>query len=67
MGPTSVLSAIRHEERSHSSIDVKSGKDEGERLANHLLIPGVDWKDHYGLNEILVQGTDMRETDFIDR
>jgi hypothetical protein len=51
MGPTSVLSAIRHEE----------GSKEGERLADHLLIPGVDWIDQYRLNEMLVQGTYMRE------
>jgi hypothetical protein len=57
MGPTSVLSAIRHEE----------GSKEGERLADHLLIPGVDWIDQYRLNEMLVQGTYLREREFVDR
>jgi hypothetical protein len=57
MGPTSVLSAIRHEE----------GSKGGERLADHLLIPGVDWIDQYRLNEMPVQGTYMRETEFVDR
>lgn len=57
MGPTSVLSAIRHEE----------GSKGGEKLADNLLIPGVDWKDRYGLNEILVQGTYLRENEFVDR
>jgi hypothetical protein len=64
MGPTSVLSAIRHEEASPSKYP---GKDGGERLADHLLIPGVDWIDQYRLNEMLVQGTYMRETEFVDR
>ena len=57
MGPTSVLSAIRHEE----------GSKQGERLADHLLIPGVDWVDQYRLNEMLVQGTYLREREFVDR
>jgi hypothetical protein len=64
MGPTSVLSAIRHEEASSSKYP---GKDGGERLADHLLIPGVDWIDQYRLNEMLVQGTYMREREFVDR
>jgi len=66
MGPTSVLSAIRHEERA-GDIRPTHQKGGGEKLADHLLIPGVDWVDQYRLNEILVQGTFMRETDFIDR
>jgi hypothetical protein len=57
MGPTSVLSAIRHEE----------GSKGGERLADHLLIPGVDWIDQYRLNEMLVQGTYLREKEFVDK
>ena len=64
MGPTSVLSAIRHEEASASKHLKGEG---GERLADHLLIPGVDWIDQYRLNEMLVQGTYMRKTEFVDR
>lgn len=65
MGPTSVLSAIRHEERLSTGNPLE--RDGGERLADHLLIPGVDWIDQYRLNEMLVQGTFMRETNFVDR
>jgi hypothetical protein len=57
MGPISVLSAIRQEQ----------GGAVGEKLADHLLIPGVDWKDQYGLNEILIEGTFKRESEFVDR
>jgi hypothetical protein len=64
MGPTSVLSAIRHEEASASK---RPKGDGGERLADHLLIPGVDWIDQYRLNEMLVQGTYLREREFVDR
>jgi hypothetical protein len=64
MGPTSVLSAIRHEEARASKHLREEG---GERLADHLLIPGVDWIDQYRLNEMLVQGTYLREREFVDR
>ena len=64
MGPTSVLSAIRHEEASASK---HPGNEVGERLADHLIIPGVDWIDQYRLNEMLVQGTYLREREFVDR
>jgi hypothetical protein len=38
-------------------------------MADHLLIPGVDWRDKYGLNEFLVRGTFGRgiEGGFVDR
>jgi len=64
MGPTSVLSAIRHEEASASKHLRGEG---GERLADHLIIPGVDWIDQYRLNEMLIQGTYLREREFVDR
>jgi hypothetical protein len=64
MGPTSVLSAIRQE---RGAVGHSLGAVEEERLADHLLIPGVDWKDQYGLNEILVEGTFKRESEFVDR
>jgi len=64
MGPTSVLSAIRHEEASASK---HPGREVGESLADHLIIPGVDWIDQYRLNAMLVQGTYLREREFVDR
>jgi hypothetical protein len=71
MGPTSVLSAIRQERGAvgHHPTEGRYslGPAEGDRLADHLLIPGVDWKDQYGLNEILVEGTFKRESEFVDR
>jgi hypothetical protein len=78
MGPTSVLAAIRTAEgeaeaeaedegKGGSSIYNKVGIQKGDKLADHLIIPGVDWKDRYGLNEYLVQGTFMREAELVDR
>jgi hypothetical protein len=78
MGPTSVLAAIRTSEaeaeaegkggsEGGSSVNSKMGIKNGDKLADHLIIPGVDWKDRYGLNEYLVQGTFMREAELVDR
>lgn len=70
MGPTSVLSAIRQKRGpviDHSTSIDHDPRDMEEKLADHLMIPGVDWKDQYGLNEILVEGTFKRESEFVDR
>jgi hypothetical protein len=70
MGPISVLSAIRQERGAvghHPTGSRHDSENAEETLANHLLIPGVDWKDQYGLNEILIEGTFKRDSEFVDR
>jgi hypothetical protein len=53
MGSTSVLSSIRDSDTNA----LKPGLRETDKMADHMIVPAVDWKDHYGLNEFLVQGT----------
>lgn len=34
-----------------------NGDDGRDRMPDQMIVPKSGWKDHYGLNEVLVKGT----------
>lgn len=35
----------------------RGSADRDDRLPDHMIVPRNGWKDHYGLNEVLIEGT----------
>lgn len=50
IGAISALSSVRGESSS------RFGKKVNDRLVDHLIIPEEDYKEKYGLNQVLIEG-----------